>query len=89
MQVTTVSANIRFSKDIGHGAWKVIELGAGAIIDAKDIWQDAQYQLYGELSQQMQKMWANGSKAQNDSQSYVEVPQVPEPTTTPPNPPAH
>ena len=30
MKVTTISANIRYSQDTGHGAWKVVELGAEA-----------------------------------------------------------
>ena len=87
MKVTTVSANIRFSKEIA-GAWKVIELGAEASLDPKDTWQAAQHQLYGELSQQLHKMWANGKTAQNGAQSHTKAPQAPEPPQ-PPEPPAH
>ena len=86
MKVTTISANIRYSLDTGHGAWKVIELGAEATIDAKDSWQQAQHQLYGELSQQLQKMWANGKTAQNDHDSAVETIKATEPAPAPPNP---
>ena len=58
-------------------------------VDAKDNWHQAQHQLYGELSQQLHKLWANGKTAQNVSQSQVEAAQVPELTATPPEPPEH
>ena len=32
MEVNRISANIRYSQDIGKGAWKVIKLGAEASI---------------------------------------------------------
>ncbi len=32
MEVNRISANIRYSQDTGHGAWKVIELGAEATV---------------------------------------------------------
>ena len=51
MKVTTVSANIRYSKDTGQGAWKVIELGADATVDANETWQQAQASLYQQLNQ--------------------------------------
>lgn len=79
MKVTTISANIRFSKDIGYGAWKVIEVGAETTLDAKDTWQAAQHQLYGELSQQLQRLWANGKVAQNDHDGARESPKASEP----------
>ena len=56
-----------------------MELGAEATLDAKDSWQAAQHQLYGELSQQLQKMWANGKMAQNGPDSHVEPSQDSEP----------
>ena len=83
MKVTTISANIRYSQDTGHGAWKVIELGAEATIDAKDSWQQAQQQLYGELSQQLQKMWANGKTAQNGHGSAGDSSKASEPSQAP------
>ena len=70
MKVTTVTATIKYSLDTGH-RWKAVELGAEATLDAKDTWQAAQRQLYGELSQQLQKMWANGKTAQNGSPGSV------------------
>ena len=87
MKVTTVSATIKYSLDTGHG-WKAVELGAEAILDANDSWQAAQHQLYGELSQQLQKMWANGKTAQNGSESSAQPVSEPEPSQ-PPEQPAH
>jgi len=87
MKVTTVSANIKYSLDTGHG-WKAIELGAEATLDAKDSWQTAQRQLYGELSEQLQKLWANGKAAQNGSESAAQPSSEPEPSA-PPEPPEH
>ena len=82
MKVTTVSATIKYSLDTGHG-WKAVELGAEATLDAKDSWQAAQHQLYGELSQQLQKMWANGNTAQNGSESATQPVSAPEPPPAP------
>ncbi len=61
MKVTTISANLRFSKDIGNGSWKVIEIGADASVDPTENWQTAQAALYQQLGQQMTTLWNNGS----------------------------
>ena len=63
MKVTTVTANIRYSRDTGHGAWKVVELGAEATVDQRDNWSDAQAALYHQLGQQLKALWTNGQKA--------------------------
>ncbi|MBM3941731.1 MAG: hypothetical protein FJ316_02180 [SAR202 cluster bacterium] len=80
MKVTTVSANIRYSRDMGQGAWKVVELGAEATLDAKDDWQTAQAGLYQQLGQQLRALWANGhGKAQETPAEAAETPAQPEP----------
>ena len=56
MRVTTVTAQVKYSQDTGHG-WKAIELGAEGTIGINDDWHQAQYQLYGELSQQLKALW--------------------------------
>jgi hypothetical protein len=61
MKVEKVSANIRYSQDTGKGAWKVIELGAEASVDAKEQWQAAQTLLYAELGKQLKALWVNGT----------------------------
>jgi hypothetical protein len=85
MKVTTVSANIRFSKDTGQGAWKVVELGAEASIDANEGWQAAQGQLYADLGQQLKSLWGHGQKAQEATTEAAETPVQP----VPPSAPAH
>ena len=61
MKVTTVSANIRYSQDTGHGAWKVVELGVEATLDAKETWTVAQAKLYQQLGCQLKTLWNNGN----------------------------
>ena len=39
MKVERISANIRYSQDTGHGAWRVIELGVEASISDKEQWK--------------------------------------------------
>ena len=39
MKIEKVSATIRYSQDTGHGAWRVIELGAEASISDKEQWK--------------------------------------------------
>ena len=72
MKVTTISAALRFSKDIGHGAWKVIEIGAEASVDPREDWQSAQTTLYQQLGQQMTLLWNNSKSAQEST--TVEAP---------------
>jgi len=60
MKIDRVSANIRFSQDI-QGAWKSVELGAEAILDNRDNWQQAQSKLYQELAGQLRTLWGNSS----------------------------
>ncbi len=42
MSVEKISTTIRYSQDTGHGAWKVIELGAEATISDRQHWKQAQ-----------------------------------------------
>ena len=88
MQITTVSANIRYSQDTGKGAWKVIELGAEGSVEAKESWQQAQTYLYGQLGRQLRVLWANGSSngpstapnAHGGAEKAVQPRAEPEPT---------
>ena len=82
MKVTTVSANIRYSQDTGHGAWKVVELGAEATVGEREQWADAQAELYRQLGQQLKTLWANPEEP-------VGAASDPEPTEVPNKPPDH
>ena len=80
MKVTTVSANIRYSRDSGHGAWKVVELGAEATVEQREKWTDAQGALYHQLGQQLKALWTNGQKpAQKPDEAVDDT----KPTETP------
>ena len=58
MKVTTVSASARFSKALGDGVHKTVELSAEAQVDARENWREAQARLYQELGQQLKALWA-------------------------------
>jgi hypothetical protein len=49
MEVSKISANIRFSKDIG-GSWKSLELAAEAEVTIVDDWTVCQAELYHQLT---------------------------------------
>ena len=57
MKVTTVSPNIRYSRDTGHGACKVVELVAEASVNDREAWTDARASLYHQLGQQLKALW--------------------------------
>ena len=91
MIVTTISATIRYSQDSGHGAWKVIELGAEASISDREHWKQAQSELYYQIADQLRTLWSNGSNNSNGTalngaggaEMAVETSTAPEPTPTP------
>lgn len=82
MKVEKVSATIRYSQDTGHGAWKVIELGAEASVSDREFWKQAQSELYYQLTDQLRTLWSNNDTAaalngQNGAESHVEPPAEP------------
>ena len=67
MNITTVSASVRFSKDVGGKQFKTIELSAEGTINANENWREAQAQLYTDLGQQLKALWtANGNGHSNN-----------------------
>ena len=81
MKVTTINATIKYSQDTGKGAWKAVELGAEATLDAKETWAEAQARLYRQLGCQLKSLWANGNghKAPEGIESHGETAPPPEP----------
>jgi hypothetical protein len=80
MQVTRISANVRYSKQMPDGAFKTVELGAEGSLDSSDeTWQEAQAALYHQLGDQLRYVFnGNGAgKPQNGSQDHVQP--LPEP----------
>jgi hypothetical protein len=64
MQVTKVSARIRYSKPIGDGSFKTIEISAEGAIGHNENWQEAQSNLYDNLAGQLRHIWTKkGQKA--------------------------
>jgi hypothetical protein len=61
MEVTKVNANIRFSKDIGNGAWKVVELGCEATVGPDEDWTLCQSGLYAVLAGQLRSLWSQNT----------------------------
>ena len=53
MKVTTVSASARFSKALGDGMHKTVELSAEATVEYAEMWQEAQASLYHQLGEQL------------------------------------
>ena len=61
MNITTVSASVRFSKDVGNKQFKTVELSAEGTVNSSENWQAAQAQLYTDLGQQLKSLWAAAS----------------------------
>ena len=89
MEVSKISANIRYSQDTGKGAWKVIELGAEASVSDREFWKQVQSELYYQLGDQLRTLSSNGSNnsngtnSQKGAESPVDKPAASEPTETP------
>ena len=72
MNITTVSASVRFSKDIGDRQYKTVELSAEGAVNANENWQTAQAQLYTDLGQQLKALWTtNGNGHVNNGHPEV------------------
>ena len=86
MEVSKISATIRYSQDTGKGAWKVIELGAEASVSDREFWKQAQSELYYQLTDQLRQLWNNGNGAALNGAGVAETAKPPtasEPTQTP------
>ena len=58
MKVTTISANIRFSREVRRGVWKSVEVAATATLDETDpCWREAELILYDDLREQLKENW--------------------------------
>ena len=77
MKITTVSASVRYSRPLGDGSYKTVELGAEATLTAQETWTEAQASLYQELGNQLKTLWtaknggsANGSTLDHHCQEH-------------------
>ena len=72
MKITTISAHVRYSKPMGDGSYKTVELGAEATLTAQDKWTEAQASLYQELGHQLKALWTakNGGSANGNTSDH-------------------
>jgi hypothetical protein len=63
MQVTTVSASVRYSKGLGPNEYKTVELTAEAHVDPDEDWLLAQQGLYAMLTAQLRALWGQNGAA--------------------------
>ena len=61
MKVDRITAQVKFSQDTGHGAWKAVEIGAEATVDERERWSEALAHLYVDLGRELKTLWANGN----------------------------
>ncbi len=63
MKVERVCASVRYSKALGDGQHKTIELTAEGSVEARETWQTAQAYLYNELGKQMKELWPTANRS--------------------------
>ena len=64
MNVTTISATVRYSKPLPDEAWKAVELSAEASLDPNETWIEAQASLYQDLGRQLKALWTSNGNGQ-------------------------
>ena len=62
MKVNTISATLKYSRQLQDGEWKGIEVGAEASVNSKEDWKAAQKTLYEELAGQLATLFNNSSQ---------------------------
>ena len=75
MNITTVSASVRFSKDLGGKQFKTVELSAEGTVNANENWRAAQAQLYADLGQQLKALWTANGNGDTNSNSQESTPE--------------
>ena len=89
MEVTSVSASVRFSGAVGPSRFKTVELSAEATVQGDEDWQDAQSELYSRLGKQVKYLWLQGQKPLEGAEKAVEDIPGPDLTEPPPTVPDH
>ena len=72
LEVTSVSASVRFSGTVGPSRFKTVELSAEATVQGDEDWRDAQSELYSQLGKQVKYLWLQGQKALEGAENAVE-----------------
>ena len=60
MQVTKVSASVRYSRALAQGEHKTVELSAEASVEEGEQWTLCQQGLFAQLSAQLREVWGWG-----------------------------
>ena len=89
MEVTSVSASVRFSGAVGPSRFKTVELSAEATVQGDEDWQHAQSELYSRLGKQVKYLWLQGQKAPEGAEKAAEDIPGPDLTEPPPTVPDH
>ena len=71
MRVTSISVSVRYSKQMGDGSYKTIELGCEGALEKDENWWEAQADLYHQLGDQMRCVFSGSGKAQNGPENAV------------------
>ena len=73
LEVTSVSASVRFSGAVRPSRFKTVELSAEATVRGDEDWRDAQSQLYQELGKQVKYLWLQGQKTPEGAEKAIDV----------------
>jgi hypothetical protein len=65
MKVTTVSASVRYSKALGDGSHKTVELSAEATLTPQEEWHKEQATIYHQLGDQLKGLWTSKTNGQH------------------------
>jgi hypothetical protein len=71
VRVSSVSVNVRYSKQMVDGSFKTVELGTEGNLDPSEDWQEVQSDLYRQLGDQMRYVFNGSGKAQNGPENAV------------------
>lgn len=58
MKINTVAVSVRFSKALGDGQHKTVELSAEGVVEPRETWETAQAGLYNALGDQLNALWS-------------------------------
>ena len=62
MKVNTISATLKYSRELRDGEWKGLEVSAEASVNDKEDWREAQKTLYRELGEQLASLFNHNSQ---------------------------
>lgn len=75
MKVNSISATLKYSRQLQDGEWKGLEVGAEASVNDEEDWREAQKTLYRELGEQLVCLFNHNSQktAQKPSEEPTDL----------------